>query len=221
MVLCDLPYGITEYPWDNIIPMKPLWDEYPRVTKPNAAIVLFAKQPFTTDLINAPRDLHRYTLYWEKAQGANFQSVKWQPFATIEEVLVFYRKRPTYNAQMRKGATYRNHRRKENGKMVGHNGGKRKVTFTENEGVRHPGSLIPIPRGKRERKFHQTQKPYALVEWLLKTYSNEGDLVLDNTAGSGTTGVVCRDLNREFILMEKDPEIFKVMEHRLFGREAA
>jgi len=221
MVLCDLPYGITKYAWDTLIPLNPLFQEYRRVCKENAAIVLFGKQPFSAQLIQSSPDLYKYSLYWEKSQGSNFFSVKNQPFATVEEVLIFYKKQPTYNPQMVPGSPYRNHRRKENGKSVPHNGGVRKESITVNHGERYPGSLIPLPRGSRERKFHPTQKPYSLVEWLLKTYSNAGDLVLDNTAGSGTTGEVCRDMNRDFVLMEKDPEIFQIMEHRLFGRNAA
>ena len=191
MILCDLPYGTTACKWDTIIPFEPLWAEYERIIKDNGAIVLTASQPFTTVLASSNFKLFKYSWVWEKEQGVNFLQAKKQPLKVHEDILVFYKKQPVYNPQMTEGKPY------VSGK--GNSGevtGNVTKTQTKNSGTRYPKSVIEI---KREYGLHPTQKPVPLFEYLIKTYSNEGDVILDNCIGSGTTAVAAINTNRNFI----------------------
>ena len=208
MILCDLPYGTTACKWDTIIPFEPLWEQYERVTKDNGAIVLTASQPFTTVLINSNIKRFRYSWTWEKEKGTNFLMAKKQPLKVHEDICVFSKKQTVYNPQMTEGKPYIRSDKGDSGEVTG----RVKKVQTKNNGTRYPRSVIQF---KRETGLHPTQKPVALFEYLIKTYTNEGDLVLDNCMGSGTTGVACKNLNRNFIGIELDPEYFKIAEKRI------
>ena len=207
MILCDLPYGTTQNKWDAVIPFEPLWAQYRRVAKRNAAIVLTASQPFTTALIASNMREFRYTWVWEKEQGVNFMLSKKQPLKVHEDVCVFYRDLPAYFPQMTAGKPY------VSGK--GNSGevtGCREKVQTINDGTRYPRS---IQQFGRQTGIHPTQKPVALMEYLIRTYTHEGETVLDNCMGSGTTGVACVNTGRKFIGMEQDAKYFEIARARI------
>jgi site-specific DNA-methyltransferase (adenine-specific) len=215
MILCDLPYGTTNCRWDTVIPFEPLWAHYKRVIKPNGAIVLFGSQPFTSALIASNMRDFRYEWIWEKDGGSNFATVKYMPMKEHENVCVFYSGRPVYNAQRqervgsRKGrvTTTTDSGRKDSVYGTQQGGG----TFDVPE-LRTPRS---IQRFNRERGQHPTQKPVALCEYLIRTYTNAGETVLDNTMGSGTTGVACVNTGRHFIGIERDDKYFDIAQNRI------
>jgi hypothetical protein len=207
LILCDLPYGTTACAWDSVIPFDALWEQYRRIAKHNAPIVLTASQPFTTALIASNMREFRYTWVWEKEQGVNFLLAKKQPMKVHEDVCVFYRSQPTYNPQMTVGKPYVSGKG-DSGEVTG---SVTKVQ-TKNEGTRYPRSIQAI---KRETGLHPTQKPVALMEYLVRTYTNEGDTVLDNCMGSGTTGVACMNTGRRFIGMEMDAGYFATAQGRI------
>jgi site-specific DNA-methyltransferase (adenine-specific) len=209
MVLCDLPYGTTQNKWDAVIPFEPLWAAYRRVLKSNGAVVLTASQPFTTALIASNMGGFKYAWVWDKSQVTNFLNAKKQPLRRHEDVVVFYDKRPTYNPQMTEGAAYSVKR-----KHATANYGAQRENTTENTGERHPDGFIRIPQ-VRVKGGHPTQKPVALLEYLIRTYTNEGDTVLDNAMGSGSTGVACASTGRRFIGIERDPEYFALARNRI------
>ena len=206
MILADLPYGTTACKWDTIIPFEPLWEQYKRIIKDNGAIVLTASQPFTTDVINSARELFRYELIWERALSGNPFLVKKQPLKVHENIIVFYKRLGVYNPQMTKG-------RMRNKKITG---AFREIEPLDNiTDLYYPRSVQYFDNADRKNKIHPTQKPVALFEYLIKTYTNEGDIVLDNVAGSGTTGVACKNLNRNYILIEKESEYIDIINKRL------
>ena len=210
MILCDLPYGTTDCKWDAIIPFEPLWEQYKRVIKKNGAIVLFGSQPFTSALVMSNPDWFKYQWVWDKVRGSNFATVKIRPFNSHEDILVFYHNQPTYNPQMEKGKPYT-----QKQGYVGEakqTGLHKKDVVTINEGVRYPLSII---RQSKESGHHPTQKPAALCEYLIETYTNEGEWVLDNCMGSGTTGVACINTNRNFIGIEQEEKYFTIAKDRL------
>ena len=214
MILCDLPYGTTACKWDTIIPFEPLWEQYKRIIKDNGAIVLTASQPFTSALVMSNIKMFKYEWIWEKTIGTNFALVKKQPSKKHENILVFYKKQPTYNPVMQEGKPYIDVRKKIE-RNVGVWGGKTMdKTPIDNKGTRYPSSVQVFSNGNN-KTIHPTQKPVALFEYLIKTYTNEGDLVLDNCAGSGTTGVACKNTNRNYILIEKEPEYIEIINKRL------
>lgn len=210
MVLCDLPYGTTACKWDTPLPLDKLWSEYERVIKDNGAIVLTGSQPFTTTLIHSNIKNFRYTWVWEKDQAPNFLMAKKQPLKKHEDVCVFSKKQSIYNPQM-VGDEPRTINRKPT-KISENYGGVLSRDSTSSYVGRYPTSLLYFVK---ERGLHPTQKPVALFEYLIKTYTNPGDLVLDNCAGSGTTGVACENLQRNSILMEKEPEYCQIIRERL------
>lgn len=214
MILCDLPYGTTKCKWDEIIPFKELWEQYERVIKDNGAIVLTASQPFTSALVMSNPKLFRYEWIWYKTLFANFMHLKRQPAKKHENVLVFYKKQPVYNPQMETGEPYNNTRKKRAHKIEGTYGKVSDRTDVKNEGVRYPSSvqIFPNPNNKN---VHPTQKPVDLFEYLIKTYTNEGDLVLDNCLGSGTTAVACINTKRNFIGIEKEWEYCEIASERI------
>lgn len=209
MILCDLPYGTTKNKWDSVIPFDELWAEYRRIAKPKAPIVLTASQPFATDLIQSNRSDFRYELIWDKTKGGNFMLAKKQPMKSHENVLVFYRQQPTYNPQME----VRGKARKKGGGKASDNFGVIPSVSYNNE--YYPTSIMVHSTGSRKDHTHPTQKPLSLMEYLVRTYSNEGDTVLDNCMGSGTTGVACVNTGRSFIGMELDPTYFEIARNRI------
>lgn len=212
MVLTDPPYGTTACKWDSIIPLEPMWEQLKRVIKPNGAIVMTASQPFTTTLIASNMKMFRYDLKWCKTQGTGFYNANRMPLRAHEDILVFYGKLPTYNPQKTEGKPYRQRRGTASDVYQG-----KDLHETVSDGGRHPLSWRTFKRDKD--KVHPTQKPVALMEYLIKTYTNEGDTVLDFTMGSGSTGVAAKNLNRSFIGIELDPEYFDIAKQRIDGGE--
>ena len=207
MILCDLPYGTTACKWDTIIPFEPLWEQYERVTKDNGAIVLTASQPFTTVLINSNIKRFRYSWTWEKEQGVNFLMAKKQPLKVHEDICVFSKKQTVYNPQMTEGKPYISGKG-DSGEVTG----RVKKVQTKNNGTRYPRSVIQF---KRETGLHPTQKPVELCEYLIKTYTNEGEIVLDNCMGSGSTCVAAINTNRHYIGFELEPHYFEIAQKRI------
>lgn len=207
MVLCDLPYGTTQNKWDSVLPLDKLWAEYWRVLKPNGAVVLTASQPFTAKLVLSAETAFRYAWVWEKSAATGHLNARRMPMKLHEDVLVFSREAAAYNPQ---GLT-------PLGKIVrrGGSGSNFGAAGTENfqEWTNYPRSIIKYPH--EGKSVHPTQKPVALMEYLIRTYTNEGDIVLDNTMGSGTTGVACKNTNRNFIGIEKDLDYFKIAQDRM------
>jgi len=212
MILCDLPYGTTSQKWDIVIPFKELWEQYERIIKDNGAIILFGKQPFTSRLILSNEKLFRYELIWEKTRAGNCMQVKKQPSAIHENILVFYKSQPVYNdLKFKVDKKYIDKRKSINDSIYtkGHYSGvmKRKA----DDGLRHPQSILPFNSVWR-KGMHPTEKPVELFEWLIRSYTDEGSLVLDNCAGSGTTGKACINSNRKYILIEKEEIYYNMIE---------
>lgn len=215
MILCDLPYGTTQNKWDSIIDLPKLWSEYKRVIKDNGAIVLTAQTPFDKVLGCSNLEMLKYELIWEKSKATGFLNAKKIPLKAHENILIFYKKQPTYNPQMTKGEPY------NKGFIKAQNGngtyGNFDAKLRLNEsGDRFPRSVFYFKTSEAEGKVqHPTQKPIALFEYLVKTYTNEGETVLDNCAGSGTTGIACINTNRKFILIEKEKEYVDIINERI------
>lgn len=198
MILCDLPYGTIAAPWDTIIDFSKLWAQYNRIKKPDAAVVLTASAKFTIKLAASNFDSYKYKYTWQKNVPVGFLNAKKQPLRKTEDVLVFYDKQPTYNPQMTAGKPYTS-------RDTGHSTGVYRKTkgysgITVNTGTRYPTDIITIPT--ETDRFHPTQKPVALCEWLIKTYTNAGETVLDNCFGSGSTLVAAQKTGRKFVGIE-------------------
>lgn len=208
MILCDLPYGITKNVWDVIIPFDKLWEQYDRIIKDNGAVVLFGSQPFTSLMITSNLKNFRYCLVWEKNKFSDFLNAKRKPMKTNEDIAIFYKKQPTYNPQYWYSTPYtRWNTQTAVDKQT--NYGNHKENFVESlDGKRLPTTVLKFNR--IERPKHPTQKPVDLLEWLIKTYSNEGEMVLDNCMGVGSTGVACKNLKRSFIGIELDKTYFDI-----------
>lgn len=205
MILCDLPYGTTACKWDSVIPFEPLWAEYRRVTKPNAAIVLTASQPFTSALVMSNPRWFRYQWVWEKPKATGHLDARRKPMKAHEDIAVFYAAYPTYHPQLGEGRPYRNnHKPGDNGDCYG----AVKAYSFSNDGTRFPRSVLRFTH--EVKPVHPTQKPVALMEYLIRTYTNPGDVVMDNTMGSGTTGVACVNTGRSFIGIERDPGYYDI-----------
>lgn len=204
MILCDLPYGTTQNKWDAVIPLHELWAEYKRICR--GAVVLTAAQPFTSALVMSNAAWFKQALVWKKNIASNFLNANRQHLARHEDVLVFAEKQTTFNKQMTTGKPYTQKRsgRDDTGDNYG---AISKRTDTVNNGARNPISILEFDR---ETGLHPTQKPAALMEYLIKTYTNEGDMVMDNCMGSGTTGVACKNTNRKFIGIEMDPTYYGI-----------
>jgi site-specific DNA-methyltransferase (adenine-specific) len=220
MVMCDLPYGTTACKWDSVIPFAPLWAQYRRVCKRNAAIVLTASQPFTSALVMSNADAFRYCWIWEKNRPTGFLDAKKKPLRAHEDVVVFYQEQPTYNPQKTKGEANHCTGVKSGKKAVGKSdifAGEFGRVPADKSGDKYPRSVQRFnglnPTG--DNRTHPTQKPVALVEYLIRTYTTEGQTVLDNTMGSGTTGVACVNTNRHFIGIERDPNYFQIAKDRI------
>ena len=211
MVLVDLPYGTTACKWDSIIPLDKLWEQYNRICKQDAAMVFTAAQPFTTILAASNLDNFRYEWIWEKPQGTNPMNAKVMPLKSHENILVFYRKKPVYNPQMWYSTPYSGF--SSDTSKIGEVYGQAKSMHRDNpDGSRYPKTILKF---KQEKGLHPTQKPVDLMEYLIKTYTNSGDTVLDNTMGSGSTGVAAIKCGREFIGIEMDSEYYKIAKERI------
>lgn len=206
MVLCDLPYGTTQNKWDAVIPFEALWVEYRRVGKPNCAFVLTAAQPFTPALVMGNPSLFKYDWTWRKEKGTGHLNAKKMPMRDKEDVLVFYAEQPIYNPQFGEGKPYDGAARVGK-KQQTDNYGEYAAVREDNDGKRYPKQVIEFNSVGRGG-VHPAQKPVALMEYLIRTYTNEGDTVLDNTMGSGTTGVACMNTSRRFIGIERLLEYF-------------
>lgn len=222
MILCDLPYGTSACKWDNVISFNKLWEQYERVIKDNGAIVLFGSEPFSSLLRMSNLKLYKYDWKWEKPSGANFLNFKYQPAKVHEDIMVFGKKATSYS---KKGNMFYNPQM-EVGEPYIQKSGKQKNNYanstvrtpieqviTNNNGTRYPRSIQKFNLDKE--KLHPTQKPVALLEYLIKTYTNEGETVLDNCMGSGSTGVACINTNRDFIGIELDDKYFEIAKKRI------
>ena len=208
LILCDLPYGTTQNKWDSVIPFEPLWREYWRVLKPNGAVVLTAAQPFTSALVMSQPMAFKYTWVWIKPHTGQLNAKK-QPLRNVEDVLVFCRTSPPYNPQMTDGTPYAVHRKGYKGSG---SYGQQADHSTVSDGKRYPKQTLEF---SERGGLHPTQKPVALMEYLIRTYTIEGETVLDNCMGSGTTGVACKNTGRNFIGIERDPEYFRIASERI------
>ena len=209
LILCDLPYGTTKNKWDSVIPFDKLWAQYNRIIKDHGAILLFSQMPFGANLIMSNPKMFRYEWVWEKDNSTGFLNAKKMPLKKHENILVFYKHLPTYNPQMQEGfKPYYNVRFNSQSS----NYGNYKDVVSSSDGTRYPVDMIKF---NRDKGLHPTQKPVALLEYLIKTYTNEGDTVLDNCMGSGSTGVACQNTNREFIGIELDEKYFQIACDRL------
>ena len=210
MVMVDLPYGTTACKWDSIIHLDFLWEQYNRICKKNAAMLFTSAQPFTTTLASSNINNFRYEWIWEKPQGTNPMNAKVMPLKSHENILVFYRSKPTYNPQMWYSTPYSGF--SSDTSKIGEVYGNQQSKHRDNpEGSRYPKTVLKF---KQEKGLHPTQKPVGLMEYLIKTYTNEGDTVLDNTMGSGTTGVACVNCNRSFVGIEMDKKYYQISKER-------
>ena len=210
-IICDLPYGVTQAPFDKKLPLEEMWTQFRRVIKKNAAVVLFCQQPFTSELVTSNQKNFKYCLTWHKRQCSGFLNAKRQPLRSCEDIAVFYRGQCTYNPQMRKGKPYKIKRKPPFSKNY-----NQQIEHTVvNDGEHYyPTTLLefPLPRFK---DGHPQQKPTDLLEYLIKTYTNENETVLDATMGSGSTGVACVNTNRNFIGFELEENFFNIAEKRI------
>jgi DNA modification methylase len=217
MVLCDLPYGMTQCKWDTVIPLEPLWEQYKRIVKPNGAIVLFAMQPFASTLISSNPKMYRYEWIWHKPRATGFLNAKKAPLRAHENILVFSQSAAQYYPIMwqQDPSMVRKHLRVNKGTPQCYGAIKR--TDKADTGERYPQSILKIPTvpSVDPDVFHPTQKPVPLCEYLIKTYTKEGETVLDNTMGSGTTGVACVNTGRNFIGFELEKKYYDFAAERI------
>lgn len=220
MICCDLPYEVTQNKKDIRIPFEPLWKEYERIIKDNGAIVLFAQGLFYVDLVNSNRKLFRYDLVWDKVLSTGFLNAKKMPLRQHEQIAIFYKKTPTYNPQFTSGKPSHDkgtrHRTKE---VVNKNYGIYRSVDNERKGLtkKYPTSILKFSKPHSSIAKHRTEKSIECLEWLIKTYTNEGDTVLDNCMGAGSCGVAAINTNRNFIGMEIDEGYFQIAEERMEG----
>ena len=216
MILCDLPYGCTaRNKWDEIIPFELLWKQYLRIIKDNGCIVLFAQGMFTAKLMTSNPKMWRYNLIWEKTQPTGFLNANKMPLRSHEDICVFYKQLPTYNPQKTTGHTRKisSSKHKRNCKETTDYGKHNFVSYDSTE--RFPVSVLKYAKDTQKESLHPTQKPIALLEYLIRTYTDEGDLVLDNCMGSGSTGVACMNTKRRFIGIEIEQKYFDIAKKRI------
>lgn len=211
MILCDLPYGTTKCKWDVIIPFDRLWKQYNRIIKDNGCIALFGTEPFSSTLRISNIKNYRYDIIWEKSRISNFMFVNKQIGKCHENISIFYKKQPTYNPQMVVGKPYKRKACDRKESIMNRTTHKTEIN---NKGTRYPRSIIKIPFDNHGL-LHPTQKPTELLNFLIKTYTNEGDLILDNCIGSGTTAVAAQNINRNFIGIEKEQKYYEIALDRL------
>ena len=210
MVLADPPYGTTACKWDTVIDLPLMWEHLKRVIKPNGAIVMTASQPFTSALVMSNPKMFKYCWVWDKKKGGNIMSLKWQPYKTHEDIVIFCKSAVNYHPiktpqKLRTGKTY----------SSGEANGIKNYGDLRLYNDKHPKSILEISNANQKGKVHPTQKPVALMEYLIRTYTNEGETVLDFTMGSGTTGVACKNLGRDFIGVELDQGYFHIAKQRI------
>jgi len=224
-IITDPPYGTTSCKWDSVIDFDLMWEQLNRIIKPNGAIVLFSAQPFTSALIMSNIKNYKYNWVWDKKSATGGQFARNQPMRRTEDICLFYGKQCVYNPQLeekeKKYIRYikkdykNNSKHMSNTKSFSNNANTR--TIPENK--KYPSNIIPISKGSNKKKLHPTQKPVALMEYLIKTYTNENETVLDFTMGSGSTGVACKNTNRNFIGIEMDENYFRIAEQRIKQNE--
>ncbi len=213
MILCDLPYAVTQNSKDRLIPFEPLWKQYERIIKENGAIVLFGQGAFFVDLVNSNRKLFKYDLIWNKTLTSGFLNAKKMPLRQHEQIAVFYKTAPTYNPQMKTGA--KNHSKGKPKANKNNNYGEYGFVESKQDGLKYPTSILEFQKPHPSVALHRTEKPVALLEYLVKTYTNEGETVLDNCMGSGSTGVACVNTMRNFIGIELDDSYFEIAKDRI------
>lgn len=218
-IICDLPYGTTACSWDVILPFDMLWEQYNRIIKDDGAIVLFGTEPFSSALRMSNLKGFKYDMVWKKSKSGSAFTAKYRPVNKHEMISIFSKKggKTKYNPQLVEGTPYsRTHKVSEcdiNNHEIGFN---RRLVETHNDGFRYPTTILDFAqKWRRQDQVHPTQKPVELLEWLVKTYSNENDLILDNCMGSGTTGIACVNLNRNFIGIEKEKKYFDIARSRI------
>jgi site-specific DNA-methyltransferase (adenine-specific) len=216
LILSDPPYGITENGWDLPVDLDELWSEYKRVIRPGGAVLLSAQCPFDKLLGMSNRGWLRYEWIWEKSRATGFLHARHSPLRAHENVLVFYERTPTYNPQFSEGRPYRTSRGRE---FVRHLGRRIGAATTENSGFRYPRTVLHV--ASEGSPIHPTQKPVALFEYLIRTYTDPGDLVLDTFIGSGTTAIACMRSGRNYIGFERDPEFFSAAVRRIKAHQSA
>ena len=221
-IICDLPYGVTsKNKWDTIIPYEPLWKEYKRIIKDNAPIILFGQDKFTAKTMLSNEKMHRYNLIWNKVLTSGFLNAGRMPLREHEDIMIFYKKLPTYNPQFTEGKPL--HGMGEKFKKVKNNNNNyndfnscnNPSANREGDTKKYPKSILTFPRPASSKMLHPTEKPVELLEYLIKTYSNENDVILDNCMGSGSTGVAALNTNRRFIGIELDKNYFNIAKDRL------
>lgn len=217
LILCDLPYGTTKCFWDVVIPFDKLWDQYKRVLKENGVVLLFGQEPFSSLLRCSNLNMYKYDIYWEKERLTNIMQVKKRVGKTVETISVFYEKQPTYNPQMIEYNGPKRGNKVKNGKLglLVDDSNSKKVKEYHDNGYRYPTQVWKFKRDTLKSNLHPTQKPVALLEQLIKTFTNENDTVLDNCMGSGSTGVACINTNRNFIGIELDENYYRIAKRRL------
>ena len=221
MVLCDLPYGNTRNKWDSIIPLDKLWEQYNRIIKEIGCIALFADGMFMSDLMQSNKKLWRYNLVWNKELISGFLNANKMPLRSHEELCIFYKKLPTYNPQFTEGSplhgmgTKFSREKNKNNNYGCFDSCNNPSAKREGDTKKYPKSILTFPRPASCTMIHPTQKPVELLEWLIKTYTNEGETVLDNCMGSGSTGVACVNTNRKFIGIELDNTYYDIAKNRI------
>ena len=214
MILCDLPYGTTACKWDSVLPLEKVWSEYERLLAPKGNIVLFGAGMFAFKLALSNEKLFRYDMVWKKSKCGSPLTAKYMPLKKHEMVLVFGKSAANYTPQMIEGTPYKRNSKKGVNNMQ--YGAKENFLYGSEDGKRHPSTILDFAqKWRRQDQIHPTQKPLELMEYLIKTYTNEGETVLDNCMGSGTTGVACKKLNRNFIGIEKDEKYFEIAKNRI------
>ncbi|NRG33923.1 DNA-methyltransferase [Niallia circulans] len=221
MILCDLPYGVTRNKWDSVIPFAILWEQYERIIKDNGAIVLTAQDKFTAKLMLSNEKLHRYNLIWHKSRPTGFLNANRMPLRDHEDICVFYKKLPLYNPQFTEGKP--NHIKEDviPAEGANNNYGKFNPIARKKTSKKHPRSVIKVDAEDPTKLIHPTQKPVALFEYLIRTFTNEGEIVLDNCIGSGTTAVACINTKRQFIGFEKEQKYVELANMRLDSLQEA
>ena len=212
MILCDLPYGTTACKWDNVIPFEPLWEQYNRIIKDNGAIVLFGREPFTSKLITSNIKNYKHKWVWNKKQSGSYFNAKYMPLQIDEDIIVFCKLKVKYYPIMRRGKM----RKKGGSKKQNQIANRLKTEYYTYSDLYYPTNILQIANcSNRSKNVHPTQKPVALLEYLIKTYTNENETVLDNCMGSGSTGVACINTNRNFIGIELDEDYFNIAKDRI------
>ena len=223
LILADLPYNVTGLKWDSIIPLDKIWEQYERIIKPNGAIVLTAMQPFTTELIISNRRLFKYTWVWNKVKPGNFLTAKLKPMQNHEDIVVFSKANTAncnknnmlYIPQLEKREKVRKYKKEADSDIYAR---KNTTSIEYTTDFKYPKSILEISNANQKNKLHPTQKPLELMKYLISTYSNENDMVLDNTMGSGTTCLAAKELNRKFIGIEKEVKYYELAVGRVFGQ---